>query len=250
MNSQNAAAKQPAVPPIAIDRVSKAFDGQQILREVSLDVQPGEIFGLVGLNGVGKTTLIKILLGLREKDSGEALIFGRPAAVKTVRKQLVYLPEKFQPSMFLKGREFLSLALAYYHMKLDLDRARTLAEALDLDPKALDRRVSGYSKGMGQKLGLLSVLLSDRPLMILDEPMSGLDPMARIRLKDQLLKCREQGRTLLISSHILADMDEICDRIGVLHQGGLAFLGTPAALREQQGETSLERAFIRVIGAK
>ena len=112
---------------------------------------------------------------------------------------------------------------------------------------ALTRPIRGYSKGMVQKLGLLATLLTDRPLLILDEPMSGLDPKARIRLKQQLADYRSRGRTIFMSSHILADHDELCDRVAVLHQGRLGYVGSPAGLKERQGAATLETAFLAEI---
>src|SRR5262249_8373643 len=136
------------------------------------------------------------------------------------------LPEKFAPSRYLKGGEHLSLALSYYKKHLDRAQAQQLAEELDLDPKVLDRKVGSYSKGMGQKLGLMGAFLIDQPLMILDEPMSGLDPRARVKLKDIMLREKAKGKTLFFSSHILSDIDEICDRIGIIHDSKLVYLGS------------------------
>src|ERR1019366_2529923 len=118
---------------------------------------------------------------------------------------------------------YLDLSLSYYGRRLDRAQARHMAALLDLDPEVLGQRVGTYSKGMGQKLGLLGAFLINAPLLILDEPMSGLDPRARIRLKEAMLSARKEGRTVFFSSHILSDIDEICDRIGVIHEGRQLF---------------------------
>ncbi len=233
--------------PISIQSIHKSYGTRKVLEGIDLALMPGEIFGLIGVNGAGKTTMIKILLDLVKADSGSAHLFGVPTTDLRARSKLSYLPEKFQPSRYLKGMEYLDLALSYYGKKLDTSLAQSLAEALDLDPRVLSARVGSYSKGMGQKLGLLGAFMVDTSLLILDEPMSGLDPSARIKLKDMLLANRKKGKTVFFSSHILADIDEICDRIGVIHEGRLFFIGTPATFKEKYKETLLEKAFLRSI---
>lgn len=234
--------------PLRIDSIAKSYGSHTVLGGISFDLKPGEIFGLVGLNGIGKTTLIKIILDLSKADSGQANIFGEPSTTVKAREKVSYLPEKFSPSRYLKGMEHLKLALSYYGQKLDEDLARQMAVDLDLDPAALDRKVGSYSKGMGQKLGLIGAFMVDQPFMILDEPMSGLDPRARIKLKDVMLRAKGQGKTLFFSSHILSDIDEICDRIGIIHNRELVYLGTAKEFKPTFGEQSLERAFLKAIG--
>lgn len=234
--------------PLQSHGIAKRFGAQQALHQVDVALRPGEIFGLIGLNGAGKTTLIKIILDLLRPDAGEITLFGEPATDANARRHLVYLPEKFQPSRYLKGMEYLSLALSYYGLDLDRDIAREYAAALDLDPAKLDTLVKHYSKGMGQKLGLIGTMLCQRPLLLLDEPMSGLDPSARIKLKAALQGQRAQGRTVFFSSHILSDIDEICDRIGIIHHGHVLFVGTPEEFKRQHPAPTLEHAFLKAIG--
>ncbi len=234
--------------PLTVENVSKSYGKHRVLDGVSFDLKPGEIFGLVGLNGAGKTTLIKILLDLAAADSGKAKIFGQSSVSVKGREKLSYLPEKFSPSRYLKGNEYLALALSYFGKKLDIDKAKALATSLDLDPNVLGRKVGSYSKGMGQKLGLIGAFMVDQPFMILDEPMSGLDPRARICLKEVMLQAKREGKTLFFSSHILSDIDEICDRIGIIHDSKLVYLGTAADFKPTFREDSLERAFLKAIG--
>ncbi|MFZ4541184.1 MAG: ABC transporter ATP-binding protein [Rickettsiales bacterium] len=236
--------------PLNITNIFKSYGKQSVLEDVSFSLNPGEIFGLVGLNGAGKTTLIKLLLDLANANSGSAQIFGEPSVTVKARERLSYLPEKFSPSRYLKGYEHLALALSYYGKKLDKDKARQLAVELDLNPDVLSRKVGSYSKGMGQKLGLIGAFMVDQPFMILDEPMSGLDPRARISLKEVMLRAKREGKTLFFSSHILSDIDEICDRIGIIHDSKLVYLGTAAAFKPTFGEASLERAFLKAIGVE
>lgn len=235
--------------PLLVSSVFKQFKDRPVLEDISFDVRPGEIFGLIGNNGVGKTTIIKIMLDLLKPDKGKVQFFGTDCQIPDSRKNIAYLPEKFYPSQFLKGREFLSLSVAFFNKTLDEAKAKEYAETLQLDPAVFDMKISKYSKGMGQKLGLLSVFLSDAPLLILDEPMTGLDPGSRIALKDLLLKYRESGRSIFFSSHILSDIEEICDRVAVLHNRRLIFVGKPEDFRTQYEGDSLERSFLKAVKA-
>lgn len=237
-----------SVSPLSVENITKSYGKQLVLDALSLELKRDEIFGLVGLNGAGKTTLIKILLDLASADKGTARIFGEPSTHVSARSRLSYLPEKFSPSRYLKGFEYLALSLSYYGKKLDTKKAEKMAEDLDLDPKVLHRKVGSYSKGMGQKLGLIGAFMVDQPFMILDEPMSGLDPRARIKLKNVMLQAKAEGKTLFFSSHILSDIDEICDRICIIHGSRLVYLGTAAAFKPTFKEDTLERAFLKAIG--
>ncbi|MGE3332129.1 MAG: ABC transporter ATP-binding protein [Rhodospirillaceae bacterium] len=235
--------KEPGSVPLELTHVTAGYGKKIVLNDISFALRPAEIFGLVGVNGAGKTTMIRSILDLR-RAQGAVSLFGEANTSARSRRHLIYLPEKFQPSSQLKGYEHLSILLAYFNQTLDRARARTVAAALDLDPEALERTVRTYSKGMGQKLGLVGSLLVNAPLMILDEPMSGLDPRARVLLKDQLLEAKRAGRSIFFSSHILADIEEICDRIGILHGGRIIFVGSPKDFVAQYAAPSLERAFL------
>lgn len=235
--------------PLDITDLRAGYGRGDVLKGVSLALRPGEVFGLVGLNGTGKTTLIRTILDLNPVTAGSVRLFGRRHDEPAARRALLYLPERYQPSPQLTGWEHLRLSRQWSGARLDHAAARAMAEALAFDPDALDRRVRTYSKGMGQKLGLIAALLAAEPLLILDEPMSGLDPRARVRLKDRIRAARDEGRTVFFSSHILADIEEICDRIGVLHQGRLLFAGAPADFVAAHGGVPLERAFLAAIDA-
>lgn len=232
--------------PLDIRQISKSFSDHTVLDDISLTLQTGEIFGLIGLNGIGKTTLIKIILNLLRPDEGDITIYGKSWQDTAAKYELAYLPEKFQPSRLLTGQESLELALSYHGKPYHHDQACAEAAELGLDPNVLSRRVSSYSKGMGQKIGLIAALMLRTSLVILDEPMSGLDPMARIQLKRRLHKAKESGQTLFFSSHILADIEEICDRIAILHDGKFQYLGPTAAFMEQYKDITLEQAFLDV----
>jgi ABC-2 type transport system ATP-binding protein len=233
--------------PLKISKISKSFQ-KKTLDEVSFDVLPNEIFGFIGLNGQGKTTLIKIILDLLEQDDGEVEIFSVSRLLPSARKKIYYLPEKFQPNLNQTGREFLEFSLGFYGKKIDEDLAKKICQNLDLDFSVLAQKIAKYSKGMVQKLGLLSVFLSDADLIILDEPMSGLDLKARIALKKELLNYRNLQKSIFFSSHILSDMDEICDRIAVLNEAKIVFCGSPQAFKEKHFQDNLDKAFLREIG--
>ena len=234
-------------PAILIEGLTTCYGPSQVLTDVTLGVLAGETLGLIGLNGAGKTTLLKSILMLVTPAAGSVRLFGACHRDPGSRAQLAYLPERFQPPGHLDGHDFVRLTLAFYRRQVSRAAASLLAAELDLDPLALTRPIRSYSKGMAQKLGLLATLLTDRPLLILDEPMSGLDPKARIRLKQQLAAYRARGRTIFMSSHILADHDELCDRVAVLHRGRLGYVGSPAGLKERQRAATLETAFLAEI---
>lgn len=232
---------------ICFDRVAKRHGGRDVLRGVSLDVYPGELFGLVGVNGAGKTTLLRCLLDFCAPDDGGISLFGVDSRDSRARMPLAFLPEHLEPPPFLTGQEFLAYVLQLHGQHYDAGRtARTLA-ALDLDQSALTRRVSDYSKGMTQKLGLAGALVSDKQLIILDEPCSGLDPKAHVLFKRLLLDLRAQGRTIFLTSHALADVDALCDRLAILHDGRLQFTGTPDQCRRHYGADTLEQAFMACV---
>jgi len=235
-------------PTLNIDNISVSYDTvNDVISDISLQTNPGEFFGLIGLNGAGKTTLIKAILGLRSQSAGEISIFGNPCTDAQSKQNLAYLPERFDPPWFLTGIEFLRFSLKLYNQKVDDAVFYEYAEKLALDKAALKRRVQTYSKGMRQKLGLLGTVLTGCKLLILDEPMSGLDPRARTLVKDMLMEIKKEGRTIFLSSHILADMDEICDNVAVLHDGHIQFTGKPAELKKQTKCDNLERAFLHFI---
>ena len=235
--------------PLEVSHISKNYNQHRVLSDVSLSLIPGEIFGLIGLNGVGKTTLIKTILDLTRPDKGDVKLYGEPHTDAQSRRHISYLPEKFQPSRYLRGKEYLSLALSYFGKEFDIEKARKEANALDLNPDKLENKVGSYSKGMGQKLGLIGAFLVDAPFLILDEPTSGLDPRARIMLKDRLLLSKKEGKTIFFSSHILSDIDEICDRIGIISDSRLSFLGTPQEFKRTHPADSLEKSFLHAIAS-
>ena len=228
-------------------QVEKRYDGAPVVSAFSLEVRRGEFFGLVGVNGAGKTTLIKCLLDFCHADAGAIEIFDVPHTVTAARSRVAYLPERFTPPFYLTGRDFLRYMLGLYRARFDEAGAVRVLGALDLEPAALDRPARAYSKGMMQKLGLAACLLSGKDLYVLDEPTGGLDPKARALLKRELHALRPSGRTVFFTSHTLADVADLCDRLAVMHAGRLRFAGTPEELTGRTGTPSLEQAFLACI---
>lgn len=237
-----------SAPVVHFRGVSKSYARVPVLREIELAVAPGEFFGLAGVNGAGKTTLIKCMLDFCALDAGSIEIFGARHTEPRARARLAFLPERFLPPYYLTGRDFLGFMLSLQGRAYDAAAVERMLAALDLDPGALTRPVRAYSKGMTQKLGIAACFLSGRDFFVLDEPMSGLDPKARAGVKGLLAELRGRGATLFFTSHALSDVEEICDRMVILHQGVPYFAGAPRALCDHYGENSLERAFLRCIG--
>ena len=196
------------------------------LSQLDLTVQEGEVFGYLGPNGAGKTTTLKLLIGLLHPTSGKVRILGRPPGDVRIQQQVGFLPE--QPSFYeyLTGRELLN----FYGQLLGLDRptrrerVECLAGQLRIE-SALDLQLRKYSKGMVQRLGLAQALLNEPRVVLLDEPMSGLDPIGRREVRDLLLRLKSEGRTVFFSSHIIPDVEVVCDRVGILVGGRLVAQG-------------------------
>lgn len=233
------------VPALAIRALGKRYGVRPVLEAIDLEVAPGAAFGLVGGNGAGKTTLIKCTLDLCAPDAGSIAIFGVPHVFPHARARLAFIPERFVPPHYLRGREFIALMLSLNGAAYESERVAQLLEDLELDASALERPVGQLSKGMTQKLGLLGCFLTKRDLYVLDEPMSGLDPSGRVAVKSVLARLTREGRTLFFTSHVLSDVEELCSKIAVLAGGIIRFLGAPRELCERYSELHLERAFIR-----
>ena len=247
MTAQGKQKQAPAVPAIGIHQVAADYGHGPVIEDITFDIMTGETFGLIGLNGTGKTTLIKIILGLMEASKGHIEVFGHKTLRAESKGKIAYLPEKFEPPPFLTGLEFVKFSLDLYKRPFSEEAVLRAADRVSLQRPSLKRRVNTYSKGMRQKTGLIGTWLTECPLLILDEPMSGLDPLARVLVKDEIISCRNRGMTVFLSSHILADMDEICDRIAIIHDGALKFVGTPASLKSKTKQEYLERAFLKTI---
>jgi ABC-2 type transport system ATP-binding protein len=211
---------------VRLENVHKSYAGgfllrrRQVLRGVDLALAPGEAYGLLGDNGAGKTTTLRILLGLTRPDAGTGSVLGAPLGARTVRQRLGYLPETPTFHEQLTAREFLAFCASLQGLPAAEARRRAaqLLERLEL-AGASDLRLRKMSKGMLQRLGLAQALLGGPELLVLDEPMSGLDPHGRKLVRDLILEQRAAGRTVLFSTHILSDVEIVCTRAGILRGG-------------------------------
>ena len=233
--------------PLEITKLSKRYVTKPVLDSLSFEINAGEIVGLLGVNGAGKSTLIKSVLDLIEFEQGDISIFGIPHRQTAARSNLSYLSEQFRPPYFATGHDVIKLLAGLEGVRPPPEEVNEYCGLLALDETVLGAPVKSYSKGMRQKLGLISCLLADKPLLILDEPMSGLDPHARKLFKDRLLAQREKGHSIFFSTHLLEDIESICDRVLVLNNGQLKFSGAVAEMLSFTGETALETAFLACI---
>jgi ABC-2 type transport system ATP-binding protein len=213
----------------ALAKVYRDFWGRQkvrALKGLDLTVTRGEVFGLLGPNGSGKTTTIKLVLGLLFPTEGEALVFGKPATDVAKNERLGYLPEESYLYRFLTAEETLDFYARLFDMpaKVREERVDALIKLVGLD-RARKRQLQEYSKGMTRRIGLAQALINDPELILLDEPTSGLDPIGTREMKDMILRLKAEGKTIVMCSHLLADVQDVCDRIAILHNGELKELG-------------------------
>jgi ABC-2 type transport system ATP-binding protein len=235
---------------VTFSDVSSSYGKQQVLSGLNFDVQAGEFLGLVGVNGAGKSTLIKCLLDFTQLKSGSISIFGQSNLEVVSRQRLAFLPEKFVPPYYLTGTDYLKYMSALYHRSYEQAEVEKMLAVLDLDVTALDKSVRQLSKGMSQKLGLAACLMSDKDLFVLDEPMSGLDPKARAYLKQYLIDLKEKGKTLFFSTHMLVDVETLCDKVAILHNGNIQFVGSPIECCDKYETKDFEQAYLRCVGGE
>ncbi|MEE8111695.1 MAG: ABC transporter ATP-binding protein [Acidobacteriota bacterium] len=230
-------------PILEFDKVSKSYRTHLsvrrgwILRDLSFSLKRGEIFGYIGPNGAGKTTSIRLTLGILFPDAGSIRLFGEPAGRVRLKEKIGFLPENPYFYDYLTAEEFLDFFGRLLGMS-GADRRRRIPELLDLVGlgNRADRQLRKFSKGMVQRIGLAQALLNEPELVILDEPMSGLDPMGRRQVRDIILDLKKQGKTVFFSSHILQDAEMICDRVGILDRGRLLSIGPLAEFLSQRVE--------------
>ncbi|MBD0335870.1 MAG: ABC transporter ATP-binding protein [Cyanobacteria bacterium Co-bin13] len=198
------------------------------LKNCSLTVYQGETFGLLGPNGAGKTTLLKILLGIIRPTSGRARVMDESVGHQSVKQRIGYLPENAYFYDFLTGWEFLQYTAGLFQIPASIQRKR-IPELLDLvglaQTTARKKQLRQYSKGMMQRVGMAQALINDPDMVFLDEPMSGLDPTGRFQVREIILSLKAQGKTIFFNSHVLSDVEVICDRIAILDQGDLVCVG-------------------------
>lgn len=227
----------------ALSKTYRDFWGRpkvRALKALDLEVKRGEVFGLLGPNGSGKTTTIKLLLGLLFPTEGQALIFGKDATDVSKNQRLGYLPEESYLYRFLNAEETLDFYGRLFDIPHDQlqERIDSLIKTVGLD-RARKRQLKEYSKGMTRRIGLAQALINNPELILLDEPTSGLDPIGTREMKDMILRLKDQGTTVVMCSHLLADVQDVCDRIAILHQGELKELGRVDTLLTQSDITQI-----------
>jgi len=226
-----------------LTKVYRDFWGRQKVRALNaldLEVRKGEIFGLLGPNGSGKSTTIKLLLGLLFPTGGRAVVLGKNATDVAKNERIGYLPEESYLYKFLNAEETLDFYGRLFDIpaKIRKERVQELIQLVGLE-KAKRRQLREYSKGMTRRIGLAQALINDPELILLDEPTSGLDPLGTRDMKDMILKLRDQGKTIVMCSHLLADVEDVCDRIAILFQGDLKEMGRVDSLLKVSGETQI-----------
>jgi ABC-2 type transport system ATP-binding protein len=227
-----------------LTKVYRDFWGRpkvQALKALDLQVHRGEIFGLLGPNGSGKTTTIKLLLGLLFPSEGDALIFNEPTTSVAKNERIGYLPEESYLYKFLNAEETLHFYGRLFKISSS-ERAKRVDRLIDMVGlnAAKHRQLREYSKGMQRRIGLAQALINNPELILLDEPTSGLDPIGTAEIKELIRELRQQGKTILLSGHLLADMQDICDRIAILHRGELKELGKVSDLLTVQDITQIK----------
>jgi ABC-2 type transport system ATP-binding protein len=233
-----------------LTKVYRDFWGRRkkvALRALNLEIDRGEIFGLLGPNGSGKTTTIKLLLGLLFPTSGEATVFSKPATDVAKNERIGYLPEESYLYRFLNAEETLDFYGRLFKMDADVRRKRA-GELIERVGLGADKKriLKEYSKGMRQRIGLAQALINDPEFIILDEPTSGLDPIGTRWMKDLIVELRGKGKTILMCSHRLEDVQDVCDRIAILYNGELQELGKVSTLLEDEARVELRARGLKV----
>ena len=224
------------MPVIETRALHKHYGRIQALRGVSLTIEPGEIFGLLGQNGAGKTTLIKVLLGIAWKTDGHASLLGEPIGNVAIRRRVGYLPEDHRFPDYHDG-----WSLMNFYGKLEglsrTDRRRRSAELLELVglKERMHSKVRTYSKGMKQRLGVAQAILHDPEVVFLDEPTDGVDPVGRREIRAIMDRLRDEGKTVFLNSHLLGEVELICDRVAIMQRGEIVREGTVEALTRLSG---------------
>jgi ABC-2 type transport system ATP-binding protein len=234
----------PVVVAHGLVKVFKDFwlrDRARAVDDISFEIHPGEVFGLLGPNGSGKSTTIKLMLGLLKKSRGRLAVFGRPPSDVAIKKRIGYLPEESYLYPYLNARE----TLEYYAKIFQLDaksRVRRIDELLDMVglTGVQTRQVREYSKGMQRRIGIAQALINDPEFLILDEPTTGLDPIGTRQIKDLIIELGQRGKTILLSSHLLSDVEDCVDRMVILYGGRIRAEGTCDSLLTAQSRSVIE----------
>lgn len=230
------------LPAVLIENLDKYLDGKQVLFDINLSIAAGEVFGFLGPNGAGKTTTMKTILGLIRPDNGAVSIFGDTTLSNDTKEKIGFMPENTYLYKYLTGREFLRFNGKFFDISdTDLDmRIEEILHKVGLDT-AGDKLLAKYSKGMLQRIGLGQAIINNPSIVFLDEPMSGLDPIGRKMVKDLILELKANGTTVFFNTHILSDVESICDSFAIIHQGHLVANGSVKNLDKPLEEYFIEK---------
>jgi ABC-2 type transport system ATP-binding protein len=218
---------------IETNNLTKYYGKVKGVEDLTFSVKKGEIFGFLGPNGAGKTTTIRTLLGYLFPTRGSATIFGKSIEdnIVEIKREVAYIPGDLNIYGHLTGKEFLDYFAALRNREMTL-----LDELLGIFDVPLERKLKGYSKGMKQKIGIIQAFMDDPEMVIMDEPTSGLDPLLQQKFYDFLIKQKKRGKTMFLSSHILSEVDRVCDRVGIIKEGNLIALEDVETLKSKQGK--------------
>jgi ABC-2 type transport system ATP-binding protein len=218
-----------------------------VVNNISFNVKSGSVFGFIGPNGAGKTSTIKMIVGLSHPTSGSVTVLNDSPFSMTVKKTIGFMPESPQFYQYLTGEEFLLMIAELFDLDQKKEKVNQILKEVDLTHGA-QKRIRTYSKGMLQRLGLAQAMINDPELLLLDEPLDGLDPLGRAEIKKIIKTLKEQGKTIFINTHILGDVEEICDAVAIIDQGEIIGAGSPKEL--SVGYKDLEDAFVNILTKK
>lgn len=243
---------RPIMNDIIISNLSKSYDTNtfgknkvvHIVKNLSLTIKKGSVFGFIGPNGAGKTSTIKMLVGLSHPTSGTITIAGGSPSDTNVHAKIGFMPETPYFYQYLTGQEFLDFVATLFRIPHKQQKIASVLHEVNLTA-AKDKRIRAYSKGMLQRLGLAQAMINDPEILFLDEPLDGLDPLGRAEVKKIILSRKAEGKTIFINTHILGDVAEICDMVGIIDDGELVRLDTPTNI--SNGYRDLEEAFVDLI---
>ncbi len=232
---------------IVISHLSKTYGDKKkvhVVSDLSLTIKKGSVFGFIGPNGAGKTSTIKMLVGLSHPTSGTITIAGGAPGDMEVHQKMGFMPETPLFYQYLTGEEFLDFVASLFKLSNKKDKIENILKEVNLT-HAKDKRIKTYSKGMLQRLGLAQAMINDPDILFLDEPLDGLDPLGRAEIKKIILALKKENKTIFINTHILGDVEEICDIVGIIDNGKLLRVDSPASI--SKGHRDLEDAFVHII---
>ncbi len=241
------AATPSALSASNVEKIYVSRPNFKALNQVTIDVPAQTCFALVGVNGAGKTTLIKSWLNLTQVNKGSLSIFGIDSKKLEARERMTYMPERFAPHGWLKAKDYIQLVLSLHSAAWDEAATIEILQIMGLQADVLKLAMRECSKGMSQKIGLAAAFLSRRELLILDEPMSGLDPISRVQVKNLIRRMKTEGRTVFMCTHALGDVGELADQVAVMHGGEIRFTGAVSGWLTKHNTDNLEQAYLATV---